>query len=121
MEGALNSIKKMATEKLHLPQESNMKEILKTIILREVEDILHLNFNILGNFKMERSMVTENVISKTAHSTKEIIRMDQKKVMDNIPIKREKYTKGYGKKANLLQCHLLLGKNRQYHNRVDYD
>jgi len=43
-----------------------MKEILRIMHLREVENILHLNFNISDNLRTEKYMVMENAITKMA-------------------------------------------------------
>ena len=78
-----------------------MKEILQTMLLREVENILHLNSNILDNSRMEKYMAMENAFSKMARFMKEIMRMDQKKAMDNTLIKMEKYIEESGRKESL--------------------
>jgi hypothetical protein len=107
----------MDMEKSTLYQDSSMKEILRTMHLREVENILHLNFNISDNLRTEKYMVMENAITKMALFMKEIMKMDQNRAMDSILIKMEKYTKEYGRAENLLKCHLHLAKDNPLHNR----
>ena len=109
--------KKMDMEKSTLYQDSSMKEILRTMHLREVENIRHLNFNISDNLRTEKYMVMENAITKMALFMKEIMKMDQNRAMDSILIKMEKYTKEYGRAENLLQSHLHLAKDNPLHNR----
>lgn len=104
-------------EKSTLYQDSSMKEILRTMHLREVENILHLNFNISDNLRTEKYMVMENAITKMALFMKEIMKMDQNRAMDSTLIKMEKYTKEYGRAENLLKCHLHLAKDNPLHNR----
>ena len=104
-------------EKSTLYQDSSMKEILRTMHLREVENIRHLNFNISDNLRTEKYMVMENAITKMALFMKEIMKMDQNRAMDSTLIKMEKYTKEYGRAENLLQSHLHLAKDNPLHNR----